>query len=297
MCADAQYHPKANSVAELETLTATLLLRIKHILAIMPVRGGAIEGRKLWFGCVFFCALCRVRPLHLGTSDNTMLIRYFCLSLMALLLTGCGESISPNAPSRILLVGDSMLAAHKLSDRSVSHVMEQSLGEPVVDRSVSGARFFYPLPISGAAGMNISQQYIPGRWDWVVVNGGGNDLWLGCGCILCNGKMDRLISEDGRRGKIPGFLSDLRQSGAQVIYVGYMRSPGTGSPIEHCKDEGDELDERISKLAELDQGVHFLSLQEMVPYGDRSYHGLDMIHPSIKGSSKIGQMIAKIINN
>ena len=115
-------------------------------------------------------------------------------------------------------------------------------------------------------------------------------------CILCNGKMNRLISSDGRKGKIPGFLSELRQSGAKVIFVGYMRSPGRSSPIEHCKDEGAELERRMTKLAALDGGLHYLSLRDLVPDGDGSYHTVDMIHPSIKASSQIGQMIAQIIN-
>ncbi len=224
-----------------------------------------------------------------------MFVRFLMLTAMAVLLSACGENVSRNAPSRILVVGDSMLASHKISDRAVSHSMERRLGEPVVDRSVLGARFLYSLPISGAAGLNIRKQYLPGRWDWVIVNGGGNDLWMGCGCFVCDGKMDKLISEDGKFGKIPGFLSDIRQSGAKVIFVGYLRSPGAGSPIEHCKDEGDELESRVSKLAALDSGVHFLSLKDLVPYGDTSYHAIDMIHPSVKASNAIGEMVAEII--
>ncbi len=221
--------------------------------------------------------------------------RIFMLAVTCVFLAGCGESVSRDFPSRILVVGDSMLASNRLSDAAVADAIEQTLQETVVDRSVIGARFHYSLPISGQAGLNITKQYVPGEWDWVVVNGGGNDLWLGCGCMLCDAKMDRLISEDGTKGTIPGFLSDLRQSGSKVIYVGYMRSPGSASPIEYCKDEGAELETRISKLAELDRGLIYLSLEDLVPNGDRSFHGLDMIHPSFKGSKAIGQIIANII--
>ncbi|MGR3546916.1 MAG: SGNH/GDSL hydrolase family protein, partial [Roseovarius sp.] len=48
-------------------------------------------------------------------------------------------------------------------------------------------------------------------------------------------------------------------------------------------------------LAGLDRGVHFLPLADLVPHGDRSYHGIDLIHPSLKGSRVIGQRIAEII--
>ncbi len=215
--------------------------------------------------------------------------------LACALLAGCGESVTRAYPSRILVVGDSMLATHRLSDLAVADAMEKTLREPVVDRSTIGARFHYALPISGQAGLNITKQYVPGDWDWIVVNGGGNDLWMGCGCMVCDAKIDRLISEDGTKGTIPGFLSKLRSSGAKVIYVGYLRSPGRASPIEHCRDEGAELEQRISKLSELDRGLYYLSLSDLVPDGDASFHAIDMIHPSVKGSTAIGQLVANII--
>lgn len=224
-----------------------------------------------------------------------MFLRMIVLVASATLLSACGESVSRDHPSRILVVGDSMLATHRMSDRAVADALEQTLREPVVDRSTIGARFHYALPISGSAGLNITKQYVPGEWDWVVVNGGGNDLWFGCGCMICGPKLDRLISEDGTKGTIPGFLSRLRQSGAKVIYVGYLRSPGLASPIEHCRDEGAELERRVARLSQIDSGLYYLSLQDLVPNGDGSYHAIDMIHPSIKGSTAIGQLLANVI--
>jgi len=219
-----------------------------------------------------------------------------CLLLpVFLLLSACAASVQPENPSRILAMGDSLLAWHSLSGKSVADAVARELQEPVVDRSVSAARVIYKLPISGAAGMNIRKQYTPGKWDWVIVNGGGNDLWLGCGCFACSRKMDKLISSDGRQGAIPGMLGELRATGAKVIYVGYLRSPGVGSLIEHCRDEGNELESRIERLAALDEGIYFVSNKDMVPYGDRSYHALDMIHPSVKASSEIGRKVAAII--
>ncbi|MBY6140631.1 SGNH/GDSL hydrolase family protein [Leisingera daeponensis] len=219
-----------------------------------------------------------------------------CLLLPALLLlSACGDTVPAGQSPRILAMGDSLLAWHSLAGKSISDTVARELQEPVVDRSVSAARIIYKLPISGAAGMNIRKQYTPGKWDWVIVNGGGNDLWLGCGCFACNRKMDRLISSDGRTGAIPGMLAELRATGARVIYVGYLRSPGVGSMIEHCRDEGNELEARIDRLADMDEGIFFLSNKDMVPYGDRSYHALDMIHPSVKASSEIGRKVAEII--
>ena len=193
-------------------------------------------------------------------------------------------------------MGDSLLAFNKGERRAVSHAMETELREPVIDRSVSGARLLYALPISGSAGLNIASQYRDGDWDWIVLNGGGNDILMGCGCGPCASRIGRLISEDGRRGRIPGVVSDLRKTGAQVIFVGYLRTPGVRSPIEVCRDEGDEMDRRLAHLAALDRGVHFLSLADLVPIGDRSYHGADLIHPSPKASTAIGRRVADIIH-
>lgn len=221
-----------------------------------------------------------------------MMIRLFSLAAL-LLVAACGEPVTRDA--RILLMGDSLLAFHKGQGRAVSHAIEAELSEPVVDRSVTGARFFYALPISGSAGLNIRQQYREGSWDWIVLNGGGNDIWMGCGCGTCGPRLDQLITDDGRGGRIPGFVSTLRATGAQVIFVGYLRTPGVLSPIEGCADEGDEMDRRLTRLAALDDGVHFLPLADLVPHGDRSYHAIDRIHPSQKASRKIGTRVAAII--
>lgn len=193
-------------------------------------------------------------------------------------------------------MGDSLMAWNGTSQRAISDVMEHHLEVEVTDRSVSAARMIYRLPVSGAAGLSIPKQMPKaGEWDWVVLNGGGNDLWLGCGCSACRRKMDKLASRDGSAGAIPKLVQRLRSTGARVIYTGYLRSPGLGSPIENCKDDGEELDRRAIQMAARDEGVLFLSLADLVPYGDRSYHAFDMIHPSVKGSDAIGTRIAERI--
>ncbi|MEP2716760.1 SGNH/GDSL hydrolase family protein [Pseudophaeobacter sp.] len=218
-----------------------------------------------------------------------------CITLLA--LATCGERAPKDKQGGILVMGDSLMAWNGTSGRAVSDVMEHRLQVEVTDRSVSAARMIYNLPVSGAAGLSIPKQLVKGDWDWVVLNGGGNDLWLGCGCAGCKRKLDRLASEDGTEGAIPDLVAQLRAKGSRVIYTGYLRSPGRGSPIEYCKDEGEELDRRATQMAARDEGVYFVSLADIVPYGDRSYHALDMIHPSIKGSDAIGTRIADLIES
>ena len=107
--------------------------------------------------------------------------------------------------------------------------------------------------------------------------------------------MERLISADGKKGEIPKLVRRIRATNARVIYVGYLRSPGFGSPIDHCKSLGDRMEARIARMASADEGVTFLSLEDMVPYGDKSYHSADRIHPSVKGSAAVGRRVAEII--
>lgn len=197
----------------------------------------------------------------------------------------------------ILAIGDSMMAAHRISGRAVSHSVERSTGLNVKDNSVLGARIIYNLPITGSLGLNIGKQYRKGNWDWVIMNGGGNDLWLGCGCNRCDRKLNKLAAKDGSgKGAIPKLIKKIRATGAKVIYVGYLRSPGADSPIEHCRDDGDELEKRVKAFADTDTGVFHVSIRDLVPNGDRSFHGSDMIHPSIKGSREIGKRVANVIN-
>ncbi len=196
---------------------------------------------------------------------------------------------------RILALGDSMMAWHLVSRSSISDAMERALGEEVENRAVGGARILYALPITGAMGLNITKQYRNDAVDWVVINGGGNDLMLGCGCNKCDRKMSRMISPNGQLGVIPDLVGKIRSHGARVIYVGYLRSPGVDSAIDSCRPLGDAFEARISNMVRAMDGVYFLDVSDLVPNGDRSFHGMDMIHPSKKGSQVIGQKLAAMI--
>ena len=202
------------------------------------------------------------------------------------------EPTSEATSPRILAIGDSLMAWHTLTGQSIPDIIERELEEPAANRSIGGARLLFKVPFFGDAGMQISNQFVEGDWDWVIMNGGGNDLWFGCGCGQCDAKMDKLITKDGEGGEIPRVVADIRDSGAKVLYFGYLRSPGVGSLIEECRDEGDELEARVEAYAKSTRGVYFMSNADLVPDGDLSFHALDRIHPSPKASEEIGKRVA-----
>jgi acyl-CoA thioesterase I len=219
--------------------------------------------------------------------DPPAMLRLLTGFLCLFLLLGCAEPVPGDGKARILMVGDSMFATGKTTGRGVGDVIQAALGLPVIDRSIAGSRYFNGLPLTA--------QFRPGDWDVIVVNGGGNDLLFGCGCGQCDDVLDRLIRADGRAGAIPSFVFEMRKTGAQIVYAGYMRNPGTSTPIKACGPAGNELDRRMAELAKLEPALTFIPMSDLVPYGDLSYHGIDRIHPSRKGSREIGLRLARVI--
>ncbi|WP_120636130.1 SGNH/GDSL hydrolase family protein [Ruegeria sp. EL01] len=210
-------------------------------------------------------------------------------------LLGCQEAPSSQPNAKIIAVGDSLMAWNSTSGSSIPDVVEKNIGSAVIDRTVSAAWLQTQFDTDGHPETGVQAQFVEGDWKWAIVNGGGNDLMLGCGCARCDAVLDRMISADGQSGQIPQFLRRIRDGGTQVIYVGYLRSPKLLTPIEHCKAEGDEFEARIARLAQQEQGITFVSNHDVARAGDASYFSFDLIHPSRKSSRIIGERVAKVI--
>ncbi len=224
-------------------------------------------------------------------------LRHILLSALLVLVLGLAARADEAKP-RVLVMGDSLMAWNGTRGAAVSDALGKLIGGKVKDHAVAGARYFYRLPLTGAAGLRIRAQFRGGPWDYVVVNGGGNDLLFGCGCGICKRMLNRLIRGDGRAGAIPDLVRDIRASGAKVIYTGYLRTPGVTSPVEACGPLGDEMDARLARMAEATEGVIFLPLADLVTKdGDTSYHAMDLVHPSVKGSRAIAARIAALIDD
>lgn len=214
-----------------------------------------------------------------------MRLRHLILLFTALLLTA-GQVGAQTRSLKILVIGDSLFAWNRLMKGSVSDSIALQTGAEVVDRSVVAS-----FVLTGG----IDRQFMDGDWDWVIMNGGGNDLWFGCGCRACEASLSKMISQDGRAGKIPDLISRILSTGAKVAYVGYLRSPEIVTPIEHCKDEGDELESRIRKFADASSTTHFISLEDLVPPRGQGYFSFDLIHPSRTSSFLIGSRVSELV--
>ena len=45
-----------------------------------------------------------------------------------------------------------------------------------------------------------------------------------------------MLTADAKQGDIVSLVARIRQTGACVVYLGYLRIPDMDSPIESCKD-------------------------------------------------------------
>ena len=206
--------------------------------------------------------------------------------VIAAMLLVSGQVAAQPRPPKGLVIGDSLFAWNRLANGAVSDSIALQTGAEVVDRSrVAG------FVLTGG----IERQFMAGDWDWVVMNGGGNDLWLGCGCRACEASLTTMISQDGKSGRIPDLVTQILATGARVAYVGYLRSPEIMTPIEHCKKDGDELESRIRKLASTTSRTHFISLEDLVPPRGQGYFSFDLIHPSRMSSFLIGRRVSELI--
>ena len=214
-----------------------------------------------------------------------------CLSL----LTACAGP-SPQGAARVAVFGDSMMAWNGLSGQSAPHFLAAKLGEPVVNFAVSGARVNNPLPISSTLGFEIKHQFRKGPWEVILVNGGANDLFFGCGCGQCSRTLDRMVSADGTSGQLVDLLRKLHEdTRAHVIYVGYHRARGLKSPARGCGRELTVLEDRVAQTAAVSDGISYVSLRDVFPAGDPAFYASDIIHPSPKGSAAIAARLVPYV--
>ncbi|WP_254682449.1 SGNH/GDSL hydrolase family protein [Phaeobacter gallaeciensis] len=181
------------------------------------------------------------------------------------------------------------MAWNRSGGGAVADELERRLREPVGDVSLSFARL-----IGGGGALNIPSQLNEVEADWVVLNGGANDLsGSGCSCRVCDNVLDRLISESGTRGAIPELVAELRRRGPRVVWLDYYTAPRYAGTT--CVAPYRILERRLDRMAAADQGVTVLDLDSVFRPDDLSLFSRDRVHPSRRGSGRIADLVAPVL--
>ncbi|OWU84177.1 GDSL family lipase [Oceanicola sp. 22II-s10i] len=212
-------------------------------------------------------------------------MRYIVLLVFGL-LAACSTGVPDGA--RVVVAGDSVMAWNRVAGGSVADRLQSRLGEPVGDVSIPLAQV-----TGGVGSLNIPAQLQGLRVPVVVVNGGANDLGVGCSCPDCGAVLDRLISEDGRSGAIPALVADLRGRGSRVIWADYYTSPRYAGTT--CEQTYRVLERRLGRMADADPGVTLADMDDVFSPDDPTLFAADRTHPSELGSDRIAGLIAPLL--
>jgi len=189
----------------------------------------------------------------------------------------------------VAVVGDSVMA---WNDGRLARRLAAETGMDVDDRSVSGAQVA-PNAFLGLTGFAIGNQVPRGRVDWVVMNGGANDLILRCGCGQCDADVERLIDEDGRAGLLPRLWRDVHDAtGARVVVVGYYDGSRQRTRFTGCRNDLAQLDARASRFAAATAWAVFVDGGDVVT---ADMLDPDQIHPSVAGSDAMARLVAQAV--
>lgn len=176
-------------------------------------------------------------------------------------------------------------------EASIPDVIGRELERKVFNAAVSGAYFTDEL--SGETGMDIREQYIEQAWDWLVIDGGANDLNEECGCDACDGELDAIITADGSAGALPELVSAAVGQGVRVVILGYYNVPDTAEyGFADCNDLIDEYSARQELLAAAEPDVWYVDGREAFSPSDLDAYDDDHAHPSALGAQLIGEAIA-----
>lgn len=216
--------------------------------------------------------------------------QHFSALAVFLVLAAC-TFVPPaaNRDAQIIAVGDSILAWHRGTGRSIPDVVADASGLSVSNVSVAGARF------SDTPG--IVAQYQVADWDWVIMDGGGNDLLPVCGTPNARTVLNALVSENGRAGAMFDFANSVAAQGAQVIVLGYYPISDQGGPFVPCRDVLNELAARQARMAAALPDVYFVDAGRVIGSADGNAYASDLVHPSPRRAALVGQLIASTMRN
>ncbi|MFT5680121.1 MAG: acyl-CoA thioesterase-1 [Myxococcota bacterium] len=211
---------------------------------------------------------------------------------MLLTLLACTTEPNPGNldDAELFTIGDSLMAWNQ-GDGSIPEVIGEALNRPMYNASVGGSNF-----LDGASDV-IPEQYIAGDWDWLVLDGGANDLNDRCECGDCDDLMDEMLLADGLSGAMADFAAGVTAEGVKVMIMGYYVVPETAEfGFDQCMTLLPELSARQAALAESDPMIWFADASEVVTGDDLSMYDEDHVHPSLDGSVVVGDFLAEAIS-
>lgn len=194
----------------------------------------------------------------------------------------------------ILVIGDSMLEWQSFRGASIPQVLAKRLKRNVENRAESGAKLY----LTGNADNKrdvIPAQYSKGNWNWVIVNGGANDLLAKCGCTRCDAVLDRLISKDAKTGILPDLVDRIRRDGPRVLLLAYYEGNVRPNLFSRCEQVVLQLSERQRRLAASLRNVEFLRTRPAINPENRSHFAFDGFHLSRKGTRRVGALLAQAL--
>lgn len=223
----------------------------------------------------------------------TQCVRFLPILALSVLVSACAPAESDE--KTVLMIGDSMFAWNRMSGSGVGYNLAAALDTGVEDRSVTGAHINVTGPDEQNPKRSIVAQYTPGNWDWVVINGGANDLLFECGCGRCTRTMNNLLSADLKSGAIADLVTRIRADGAKVMLVGYHAGQSGGHYFSGCRGEVSLLVKRELELAKKMDGVYMVRARKALDSDNPAHFYFDRVHPSKIGSKRIADLIAREI--
>ena len=203
----------------------------------------------------------------------------------------CEEYEAVSTERKILTIGDSILAWGTPSCTSVSHQLGLALDDLVVVGAISNTQLTRGTD-------SIPEQYYEDDWDWVILDGGANDLNKQCGCSeSCDVVLDILSTEDGSQGVMVELVQNILLSGTQILMTGYYPMPAEAwYDFEACDEELEQLNQRYARIAGRYSNVHFAPLEEVMDWRHNpELLDIDFVHPSVEGAEKIADYLSVFI--
>ena len=202
--------------------------------------------------------------------------------LLSALLFVAGCEAPPQGDA--LAIGDSYFDWNEGAD--IPDVAGEELGLEVANEAIAGAK------LTGRD--DIRSQYAEGRWQFLLMNGGGNDMRDECDCTACGEDLDDLIAADGTRGDLVEYANEVASADVPVFYFFYPELP-PGTEFAPCIDVLLTLRDRVALAAEDRESLTLIDGGDVVRPDQGSMYDEDNVHPSEEGSRVLGAHAASVI--